>query len=423
MKNSAAKRIRFFSVVFILVLAGSCGDAKQSDFVAESFRAAAPLYKNMISATAGNFNDYPHSLLPDGKIKFLQIDEWTGGFWPGILWNMYAYTRDEEWREAATQWTESLASNQYNTAHHDIGFMMYCSYGNALKFNPDSTYRDILLQSARSLCQRYNPVVGSIQSWNERKSKGDINTWLFPVIMDNMMNLELLFYASKTTGDATYRDIAVSHAELTMKNHVRPDYSSFHVVDYDPITGAVAHRQTLQGFSDNSTWARGQAWGLYGFTTCYKETGDERFLATAMGMADFYLNHRNLPPDLIPYWDFNVGEEGYRPDWDYQPDADKAIPRDASAAAITSAALLDLSQLADSSKRGKYFAAAEMMLKTLSANRYLNTGKDNPYFLLKHSTGNFPSGNEIDVPLIYADYYFLEALLKYDKILKSAGNP
>jgi unsaturated chondroitin disaccharide hydrolase len=275
-----------------------------------------------------------------------------------------------------------------------------------------------LVQSAKTLTKRYSPIVGSIQSWNQRKSKGDINTWEFPVIMDNMMNLELLFYASKVTKDDKYKNIAIKHAEQTMKNHLRADYGSYHVINYDPKTGSVLHKQTLQGFSDESTWARGQAWGIYGFTTSYRETKDKRFLNTAVKMADFFLDHSNLPADGIPYWDFNVGQVGYKPDWNFDPNKFKEVPRDASAAAIASSAMLELSTYLKGAQKGKYYNAAVKMLKSLSTDQYLNTDKANPYFLLKHSTGNLPSDREIDVPLIYADYYFLEALLRYQKSKK-----
>lgn len=404
---------------FVLFFVFNITFAQQYDFVARSFKTAEPLYQNLLTKTKGNFVDYPHSLYENGEIKYLQIDEWTGGFWPGALWYMYEYTKDNKWKEAALAWTNSLESNQYNTSHHDIGFMMYCSYGNALRFVNDERYPKILLQSAKSLCQRYSPVVGSIQSWNKRKSKGDINTWEYPVIMDNMMNLELLFYASKISGDTSYKHIAIKHAEQTMKNHLRSDYSSYHVVNYDPKTGEVLHKQTLQGFSDQSTWARGQAWGIYGFTTVYRETKDKRFLETAIKMADFFLEHPNLPTDKIPYWDFNVGQKGFNPDWKYQPNKYQQIPRDASAAAIASSGLLELSTMLKGELKQKYYNAALAMLKSLGSDSYLNTDKQNPYFLLKHSTGNFPSDREIDVPLIYADYYYLEALLRYRKMKNS----
>ncbi|PRD52791.1 glycoside hydrolase family 88 protein [Sphingobacterium gobiense] len=399
----------YFICLLLMIATTSCDSQRKNELLIErSFDTAIPLYENLLKTTTENLRNYPHSLHPDGSIKYLQIDEWTGGFWPGILWYIYEYTEDEKWKKEAISWTESLVSNQYNTAHHDIGFMMYCSYGNAIRFLDTPSYKEILVQSAKSLCERYNEQVGSIQSWNTRKSKGDINIWEFPVIMDNMMNLELLFYASKVTKDSSFRDIAISHALQTLAHHVRPDYSSFHVVNYNPDTGKALHKQTLQGFSDNSTWARGQAWGIYGFTMVYRETGDKRFLSTAEGMADFFLDHPQLPEDKIPYWDFNVGEEGYHPDWDYQKGME--IPRDASAAAITASALLELRDYVDTDKCHKYEQAAYNMLSTLASEPYLNIEHANPYYLLKHSTGNFPSNNEVDVPLIYADYYFLEAL-------------
>ncbi|MFC5285057.1 glycoside hydrolase family 88 protein [Pedobacter alpinus] len=407
--------LKYSFLAILLILLNTFNVNGQDEFVKKSFTTADPLYTNLLKATEGNFKNYPHSFLENGNIKYYQIDEWTGGFWPGSLWYMYEYTKEEKWKKAATAWTNSLESNQYNTKHHDIGFMMYCSYGNALKFDDNPKYKEILIQSAKSLTQRYSPVVGSIQSWNTRKSKGDINLWEYAVIMDNMMNLELLFYASKVTNDPVYKNIAINHAAKTMQNHLRADYSSYHVVNYDPKSGKVLHKQTLQGFSDESTWARGQAWGIYGFTTVYRETKDKRFLKTAVKMANFFLDHPNLPKDKIPYWDFNVGQPGFKPDWDFDPKRFKETPRDASAAAITSSALLELSTYVKGKQKQKFYNAALAMLKSLSSDTYLNTNNANPYYLLKHSTGNLPSNREIDVPLIYADYYFLEALTRYEK--------
>lgn len=416
MTNKSISNIKsVFIAVFLFLLSNSL-IAQEADFVAKSFNTAAPLYTNLLQKTSGNFKNYPHSILADGSIKYYQIDEWTGGFWPGSLWYMFEYTKEQKWKDAALAWTNSLESNQFNSNHHDIGFMMYCSYGNAIRFVDNPKFQEILVQSAKTLTKRYSPVVGSIQSWNERKSKGDINTWQYPVIMDNMMNLELLFYASKVTQDDSFKQIAIKHAEQTMKNHLRSDYSSYHVVNYDPKTGKVLHKQTLQGFSDESTWARGQAWGIYGFTTTYRETKDKRFLKTAISMANFFLDHPNLPTDKIPNWDFNVAEPGFKPDWDFNPDRFKTTPRDASAAAITSSALLELSTFVKGKQKKKFYDAALAMLKSLGSDTYLNTDEVNPYFLLKHSTGNLPSNREIDVPLIYADYYFLEALLRYERL-------
>jgi hypothetical protein len=240
-------------------------------------------------------------------------------------------------------------------------------------------------------------------------------TWHYPVIIDNLMNLELLFFASKVTGDPIYKNIAIRHAETTMKNHIRRDYSSYHVVNYDTITGNVLNQQTCQGFADNSTWARGQAWGIYGYTMIYRETGDKRFLLTAKKMADYYMNNKSLPEDKIPYWDFNVNQKGYTPQWSYDSTKLNYIPRDVSAAAIVSSALFELSNYLgkDEGKHCRDFAISS--LETLSTSKYLAEPGKNGFFLLKHSVGSFPHGAEIDVPLVYADYYYLEAMMRYLK--------
>lgn len=402
------------AMLLLFTLHGLCGCAQKKtgknefDFV---FRLAERQYTDML-AISRDLHQYPRTSNPDGSVHYDTVDDWTGGFWPGCLWNVYQFTKKEQWKKAAIQWTESLENNQYNTRHHDIGFMMYSSYGNAMKFAPQASYRKILVQSAKSLITRYNPVVKSIKSWNYRKSWDCRTEWFFPVIIDNMMNLELLFYASKVTGDPVYRKVAIDHAETTMKYHIRKDYSSYHVVDYDTTTGKMLHQQTCQGFADNSTWARGQAWGIYGFTLMYRETKDKRYLITAKKMADFFMHHPNLPEDKIPYWDFNIGQPGYKADWNYNPADFKYTPRDASAAAITAAALLEMQgYLGRDGAPYKNFAIA--ILRSLSSPAYLAAPGTNSHFLLKHSVGSIPHGNEVDVPLVYADYYFLEALLRF----------
>ncbi|MGV3509260.1 MAG: glucuronyl hydrolase, partial [Sphingobacteriaceae bacterium] len=263
-----------------------------------------------------------------------------------------------------------------------------------------------------------NPTVGSIKSWDKVKSWDGKTVWEFPVIIDNMLNLELLFFASKETGDPSFKNIAIKHAETTMKNHLRPDFSSYHVINYDTQTGKIKHKETHQGFSDNSTWSRGQAWGIYGFTMTYRETKDKRFLETAKKMADFFLNHPNLPEDKVPYWDFNANQEGYVPQWKYDRSKYPVTPRDASAAAITASALIELAQYLDRSEAEKYLEAAEDMLTTLSSPKYRAAPKEIGGFILKHSTGGVPSSAEVDVPLTYADYYYVEAMLRYKNLKK-----
>ncbi|MGH7492304.1 MAG: glycoside hydrolase family 88 protein [bacterium] len=335
----------------------------------------------------------PRTVNPDGALLLVQSKDWTSGFFPGSLWFLYEYSGAENWKFAAQQFTRNVEQEKSNGTTHDMGFKMFCSFGNGYRLTHDPEYREILLQSARMLITRYNPTVGCIRSWDHHQ-----HLWQFPVIIDNMMNLELLFWASKESGDRTYSDIARRHAEITMKNHFRSDYGTWHVLNYDPATGAVLDRHTHQGYAHESTWARGQAWALYGFTMVYRETRDRRFLNQAIAIADYILNHRNLPEDKVPYWDFEV------------PNIQNE-PRDASAAAVICSALFELSTFL--SREGeRYKTVANKILESLSSEEYLARLGENGNFLLKHAVGNKPAASEIDVPIIYADYYFLEANLR-----------
>lgn len=325
-----------------------------------------------------------------GRLKLVVSRDWTSGFFPGILWYLYDYTKDKKWLKEAEIFTKKLEKEQFNKGTHDLGFMIYCSYGNGYRLTKDENYKKVILQAASSLSSRFNPKTGVIKSWDHNRGK-----WQYPVIIDNMMNLELLFEASKLSGDSSFYKIAVSHANTTLKNHFRTDNSSYHVVDYNPETGKVIKKMTHQGYADESAWARGQAWGLYGYTMCYRETGNPVYLEQAEKIADFYLNHPNLPEDLIPYWDFNA------------PNIPNE-PRDASAAAITASALYELASYAPSKN---YRQQADAILANLS-KFYKSPLKENSGFILLHSTGHKPADSEIDVPLIYADYYYLEAILR-----------
>ena len=252
-------------------------------------------------------------------------------------------------------------------------------------------------------------------TWDYRKAWDGSTEWYFPVIIDNMMNLELLFEASNLSGNLIYEEIAIQHAQTTMKNHYRDDFSSYHVVDYDTITGEVLDKATCQGLLDESSWARGQAWGLYGFVTCYRYTEDEAYLSFAENIADYIITHPNLPEDLIPYWDYKAIIPGLEPEWDYNPADYTEIPRDALAAAITSAALLELSKYSEKNE-GRYIDAAQGIISSLSSAEYLSYEGKNKYFILNHSVGSIPHGVEIDVPLVYADYYYLESLSRNSKL-------
>jgi len=332
----------------------------------------------------------------NGKFKLVKSNDWTSGFFPGELWFLYDYTHDAKWLKQAEVYTAKIEKEQYNKGTHDLGFMINCSFGNAYRVTQKEAYKKVLIQAAKSLSTRFNPKTGVIRSWDHNADQ-----WKNPVIIDNMMNLELLFKATQLTGDSSFYKIAVSHADHTMKNHFRADYSSYHVVDYDPETGAVIKKQTHQGYSDESAWARGQAWGLYGFTMCYRETHDKKYLEQAQHIAKFIFSNPTMPKDLVPYWDYN----------------DPQIPsvsRDASAAAITASALYEL---AGYSQGNDYKQKADMILSSLGTS-YLSPADQNAGFILLHSTGHRPAKSEIDVPINYADYYYLEALLRSAKILK-----
>jgi len=399
-----------FFIATLLVLNNS--NAQQTK---EAFAKAKAQYSFMLEK-AKNPAKPPRTTKPDGSLFFSpDIYDWTSGFFAGDLWYTYEATKDETIKKEAIKFTEALDSLKWFTGHHDLGFMLYCSYGNAYRLTHDEKYKAVLVKGAKSLASRFNPITGTIKSWNQRTSWDGKTVWNFPVIIDNMMNLELLFFASKVTGDTMYRHIAVTHALTTMKNHIRQNNSTYHVVNYDTLTGKVLNQETFQGYANNSTWARGQAWGIYGYTMTYKETGDKRFLETAQRLADFYITNTRLPKDKVPYWDFNVNQPGYKPLFKYDAQKYANIPRDASAAAIVASALIDLSKF--SGKKGiDYKQAAIEMLQSLSSNSYTAEIGTNNNFVLKHCTGSLPHGSEIDVPLVYADYYYLEALMRYQQL-------
>ena len=374
--------------IIILAFFSIGWEAKSQDIVKKNFELAEIQYQAMLKK-AMDITCFPRTVKQD-KLWCVPAEDWTSGFWPGILWYMYEYTKNNRWKDEAMKWTHSLKDIQFFVGHHDVGFMMYCSYGNGFRLTANPKYIPILVQSAKTLCKRYSYNVGCIQSWNARKSIGRKNTWEYPVIIDNMMNLELLFWATQATNDSVYWDIAVSHAEKTMKNQIRSDFSSYHVVNYAPDTGEILHRQTAQGYADSSTWARGQAWGIYSFTMVYRYTKDERFLQTAINMADFFLNHKNLPNDCIPYWDFNAGEKGFNPDFEYVSSDYKVIPRDVSAACIVASALFELcGYVSDINKKQTYYDMGIRILNNLSNNYYRAKEKENHGFTPKKRVVRF----------------------------------
>ena len=338
----------------------------------------------------------PRNVEADGTLHMVISRDWTSGFFPGELWYMYEYTKDDFWKEKAQKQTALIEREKMNGGTHDMGFKVYCSFGNGYRLTGDAAYKDVLLQAAYALTTRYKEKAGVIRSWDHSRDK-----WDCPVIIDNMMNLELLFWAFRTSGDSLFYDVAVNHARTTMKNHFRKDYSSYHVIDYDTITGAVLKKQTHQGYSHESAWARGQAWGLYGYTLCYRETGLPEFLEQAEHIENYIFTHPNLPEDLIPYWDFNAP-------------GIPAEPRDVSAATVTASALYELSMY-DPVNGKDYITKANTILENLSKSYRTTPGKDRG-FLLLHSTGSKMHNVEVDVPIVYADYYYLEALLRKQKL-------
>ncbi len=385
------KTIIALSVTVMLQLTVIAQSTSIKKLAENNLKFAVKQYKQML-INLDTTNELPRSNNKNGTLSLVKSDDWTSGFFPGSLWYLYEFTKDSFWKTEAESYTKRLSKEQYNIQTHDVGFMINCSYGNGYRLIDTKEYEKIIIQAAKSLSKRFRPVVGCIQSW------GSNERWQDPVIIDNMMNLELLFNATKLSGDSTYYKIAVTHANTTIKNHFRPDFSTYHVVNYDTLTGKVLSKNTAQGYSDGSAWARGQAWGLYGFTMTYRETHDHNYLKQAKHIADFILNNKNLPKDMVPYWDFdapNIPDE----------------PRDASTAAIICSALYELSTYS-TDEENKYKEAADKILRSLSSPEYRANLNDNNDFILKHSVGSKPADSEVDVPLIYADYYFIEANLR-----------
>jgi unsaturated chondroitin disaccharide hydrolase len=377
-----------------LFLSSSCtkqiSDREMNALITSVVELSASQYKAMEASLPPD--RLPRSLDAEGKLVTSPSKWWCSGFYPGTLWYLYEMTGDKELMEIAHRRTMLLEVEQYNKGTHDLGFMLNCSFGNGLRITGNAAYKPIMLTGAQSLMTRYNPGIGLIKSWDNPK-------WQYPVIIDNMMNLEFLFWAAEESGNQDFYNACVSHANRTMENHFRPDFSSFHLVEYDTLSGSVLKKQTVQGAGDETAWARGQSWGLYGFTVMYRATKDEKYLTQAQGIADFILNHPNLPEDKIPYWDFNATDI-------------PAALRDASAAAVIASALIELSDYTTVDKAKLYLNTAKEILFTLGSEQYMAKPGSNGNFILKHSVGHLPAKSEVDVPLTYADYYFVEGLVR-----------
>lgn len=392
-------RKAIFFITSLLCLACQKQESMQ-ELTARVFeRAAAQMElmdNNLDSAAVSNpgVAIYPRSIDKEGALWTSNYKWWCSGFYPGSMWYVYEYTGDEKIKELALKYQAGLEPLRFRKDDHDIGFQLMCSYGNCLRLTEDQTCVPVLIDGANSLASRFDPEVGCTRSWSFGK-------WSFPVIVDNMMNMELLLKAAELGGSDSLKNVALAHARTTMKNHFRDDKSCFHLVDYNPETGEVAGKQTVQGLADDSAWARGQAWGLYGFTMVYRFCKEQDILDHAIAIAEYLLPR--LPEDGVPFWDYDSAE----------------IPndvRDASAAAIMASGLIELSQYVDAEKAERYLATAEKMLRTLASEEYLCAEGEDYGFLLKHSTGNKNTDSEVDVPLTYADYYFLEALIRWSRL-------
>ncbi len=353
--------------------------------------------ESQLERDASTFADSLWANSPKEKLgtrRNCNIYDWTSGFFPGSLWYAYELTGDADLKNEAIDYTNRMFPISKYKDNHDIGFMINCSYGNAMRLAPNDSIMDVIVETAENLCSRFNVQIGCIRSW-------DFGHWNYPVIIDNMMNLDLLFNATNLTGNQKYKQVAIKHAYTTMKHHFRPDFTSFHVVSYND-DGSVELKGTHQGKNDDSAWARGQGWAVYGYTSCYRETKDVKFLNQAVNVAEMIIK-RNVASDKVCYWDFDAPIK-------------RETPRDASAAAVIASAFLELSTFAENGDR--YFDYAEEILKSLSSKKYLSEKGQNKGFVLMHSVGSLPHGSEIDTPINYADYYYLEALKRYNDLKK-----
>jgi len=384
-----------FLVTAVVVHAQKAADEKEAmkNLLNRQFQFAQKQYQLLAKNTPADRMPKTY-YAKNNKLETSDTKWWCSGFYPGSLLYIYEYTKDSGTLKEAEKRLAVLEKEKHYTGNHDLGFMMFCSFGNAYRITGNTRYKPTIDTAAASLATRYRPVAKVIQSWNSSKQ------WKGPVIIDNMMNLELLAWVSDHGGDPKYKKIAINHADTSLKNHFRSNYSSYHVVDYDMTTGTVLKRGTAQGASDESAWSRGQGWGLYGYTMMYRFTRNKHYLNQAKNIARFIINHPNMPVDRIPYWDFNAPN----------------IPgtyRDASAAAVIASGLLELGQYATKREQKLYVGEAKKMIISLSSDAYTAKPGENGGFLLMHSTGALPLKSEVDVPLSYADYYYLEALIRY----------
>ena len=391
-------RKEILALLFIAILMGCTGKDEMDAVIEKGLSVSVEQSKLMAKSIWEQKTLLPRTLDKEGKLITSDSKWWTSGFFPGVLWYLYEATGDTLLKEYACDYTSRVEKEKYNKGNHDVGFMLYCSFGNGYRLTGNEKYKQVLLKGAESLSTRYKDHIGVIRSWDFNRA-----VWQYPVIIDNMMNLELLEWASKNSDNSRFAAIARSHADVTLKNHFRADYSCWHVVSYDTITGQPEKKHTRQGYSHESSWSRGEAWALYGYVMMYRETQQKHYLVHAKKVANYILTHPRMPEDGIPYWDYDA------------PDIPDTY-RDASAGAIMASAFIELSTMIQGELSRKCLMMAETQLKTLTSPEYLAEPGTNGNFILKHSVGSLMEHSEVDVPLTYADYYYVEALLRYQKV-------
>ncbi len=387
----------FVFTVMLAATASSQTEMSMKDVVDRGLSRAATQSLILAEALKGQDHALPRTY-EKGEVQTIRFDHWVSGFFPGVLWMLYENTGDARFRQYAEMYTDRVEPAKRVTNTHDLGFMLYCSFGQGYRLTANSHYLDVIKEGTQSLLTRWNEKLGVIKSWESGQR------WQYPVIIDNMMNLEMLCFMTRETGDQRYERIAERHAQTTIKNHFRDDFSTYHVVSYDTITGKPHAKNTAQGFADGSSWSRGQAWGLYGYTMMYRETLNPAYLRQAQRIGKFLMNHPRLPKDKVPYWDYDA------------PDIPHA-KRDASAAAIMASALIELSQTDPSEMAPQWLELAEQQLRSLTSAQYLAAEGEQGGFIIKHGVGHHQAGAEVDVPLTYGDYYYVEALMRMKQLL------
>ncbi|GLZ32948.1 glucuronyl hydrolase [Lentzea sp. NBRC 105346] len=380
-------RRTLFTAAGATAVAGAAG-AGQAEASPRQFRQALDYALRKLRSTAPNIKSFPQETKFE-KWTFADDGGWVGGFWPGQLWLAYVDSHDEQFKTWAIESALRLAPRRTDTSTHDIGFLFYPSWVTAYRLTGDKSWRDGAIEAAGSLIQRYNPAGRFIRAWGKLGTPDNAGR----VIIDCMMNLDLLTFVSQETGDRKYLDIAVAHAETTRKFFPRPDGSTPHVYDFDPVSGAPIGPNTNQGYSPTSCWSRGQAWGIYGFTTMYRRTRRQEFLDTARKLADYALDV--LTPDHVPVWDYR------------SPLAPNDI-KDSSAGAIMACGLIDLAR---ATGRYGYHVAALRILDAL-CDTCLTTRSERADAILARATRNRRNETGIEVSFPYGDYYLMEALLR-----------